>query len=161
KFNAKTQRRKGAEKRNRIYSCEISQDFGPSRCLAISFAPLRLCVVALVSLLNCYASDDGTGAYSTGHYRNLFMEAGHSQMEVNVKINHAFQQLFHGDPSTQTVYYAAGANSNGPLAFITDIKHEDVRTEGLSYGIMIAVQLDKKAEFDALWNWSKTYLYNY
>jgi oligosaccharide reducing-end xylanase len=30
----------------------------------------------------------------------------------------------------------------------------------LSYGMMIAVQLDKKSEFDALWNWSKTYLYH-
>jgi oligosaccharide reducing-end xylanase len=29
----------------------------------------------------------------------------------------------------------------------------------MSYGMMIAVQLNKKAEFDALWNWSKTYMY--
>ena len=28
----------------------------------------------------------------------------------------------------------------------------DVRSEGMSYGMMITVQLDKKAEFDALWN---------
>jgi len=34
-----------------------------------------------------------------------------------------------------------------------------VRSEGMSYGMMIAVQLDKKAEFDALWNWAKTYMY--
>src|ERR1035438_9652709 len=26
--------------------------------------------------------------------------------------------------------------------------------------MMIAVQLDKKAEFDALWNWSRTYMYH-
>ena len=25
----------------------------------------------------------------------------------------------------------------------------------MSYGMMIAVQLDKKHEFDALWNWSR------
>ena len=30
----------------------------------------------------------------------------------------------------------------------------------MSYGMMIAVQLDKKAEFDALWNWAKTYMYH-
>jgi oligosaccharide reducing-end xylanase len=102
---------------------------------------------------------DGSGAYATGNYRNLFAEAGHSQMEVRRKIDSVFQQLFHGDPDTQTIYYGAGANSNGPLAYITDIKHNDVRTEGLSYGMIIAVELNKKAEFDALWNWSKTYLY--
>ncbi len=102
---------------------------------------------------------DGNGAYVTGNYRNLFAEAGHSQAEIRQKIDSAFQQLFHGDPSTQTVYYEAGTNANGLLAFTTDIKHRDVRSEGLSYGMIIAVELNKKVEFDALWNWSKTYLY--
>jgi oligosaccharide reducing-end xylanase len=101
----------------------------------------------------------GTGAYATGNYRNLFAEAGHSQAEIQQKIDGAFQQLFHGNPTNETVYYPAGSNSNGPLAYITDVKHHDVRTEGLSYGMMIAVQLNKRPEFDALWNWSKTYLY--
>ena len=41
--------------------------------------------------------------------------------------------------------------------YITDIKHNDVRTEGLSYGMIIAVELNKKKEFDALWNWSATH----
>jgi oligosaccharide reducing-end xylanase len=102
----------------------------------------------------------GSGAFATGHYRNLFAENGHSQKEIREKVDSAFQQLFHGNPATQAVYYSAGSNSNGPLAYITDIKHNDVRTEGLSYGMMIAVQLDRQAEFDALWNWSKTYLYH-
>jgi oligosaccharide reducing-end xylanase len=99
-----------------------------------------------------------TGAFATGRYRNLFAEAGHSHKDIRRKVDSAFEQLFHGDAETQAVYFAAGANSNGPLAYITDIKHHDVRTEGLSYGMIIAVELDKKAEFDALWNWSKTYL---
>jgi len=103
---------------------------------------------------------NGTGAFATGHYRNLFVEAGHSPEAVKARINAVFEQLFHGDPNTQAVYYAAGTNVNGPLAYVTDIKHQDVRTEGLSYGMMIAVQLDRQAEFDALWNWSKTYLYH-
>src|ERR1035441_6953288 len=30
----------------------------------------------------------------------------------------------------------------------------------MSYGMMVAVQMGKKAEFDALWNWSKTYMYH-
>ncbi len=105
-------------------------------------------------------AEDGTGAFVTGHYRNLFAEAGHSKSEIRKKVDSAFQQLFHGTAAGQAVYYAAGSNSNGPLAYITDIKHNDVRTEGLSYGMMIAVQLNKKKEFDALWNWSKTYLYH-
>jgi oligosaccharide reducing-end xylanase len=117
-------------------------------------------IVFLISAsLRSAENENGSGAYATGHYRNLFAEAGHSQKEIRLKIDSAFGQLFHGNPDTQTIYYAAGANSNGPLAYITDIKHNDVRTEGMSYGMTIAVELDKKAEFDALWNWSKMYLY--
>ena len=102
---------------------------------------------------------DGKGAYATGHYRNLFAESGHSEKEIDAKIQAAFQQLFHGDAATQTVFYPAGKNANGPLAYLTDFANHDVRTEGMSYGMMIAVQLDKKVEFDALWNWAKTYMY--
>ena len=103
--------------------------------------------------------EGGSGAYATGTYRNLFAEAGHSPKEISSKIDAAFQQLFHGNPETQAVYFPAGKNAQGPLAYLTDWNNHDVRTEGMSYGMMIAVQLDKKAEFDSLWNWAKTYMY--
>jgi oligosaccharide reducing-end xylanase len=102
----------------------------------------------------------GKGAFATGQYRNVFLEAGHSQAEIQKKVDAAFQQLFHGDPDNQTVYYAAGKNANGPLAYLSDINNKDVRSEGMSYGMMIAVQMNKKAEFDALWNWSRTFMYH-
>ena len=101
---------------------------------------------------------DGHGAFHTGHYRNLFAEIGHSPSESHTRIDQIFQQLFHGDPATQAVFYEAGRNDHGPLAYVTDIANHDVRTEGMSYGMMIAVQMDKKAEFDALWNWANTYM---
>jgi oligosaccharide reducing-end xylanase len=118
----------------------------------------------LVAAIACFAiaaapQRETAGAFNTGRYRNLFREAGHSQAEISRKIDAAFQQLFHGDPETQTVYYSAGRNANGPLAYLTDINNKDVRSEGMSYGMMIAVQLNKKDEFDALWNWSKTFMY--
>jgi oligosaccharide reducing-end xylanase len=124
----------------------------------------NLAVIAFLALASAHGAEnppnaDGAGAFATGHYRNLFAENGHSQKEIQRKIDGAFRQLFHGDPTNETIYYSAGANFNGPLAYITDIKHNDVRTEGLSYGMIIAVELDKRAEFDALWNWSKAYLY--
>jgi oligosaccharide reducing-end xylanase len=103
--------------------------------------------------------DDGEGAFATGKYRNLFVESGRSETEVREKTERVFKQIFYGDPETQALYYPAGSNSNGPLAYMPDINHNDVRSEGMSYGMMIAVQLDKKAEFDALWNWSMTHMY--
>jgi oligosaccharide reducing-end xylanase len=105
------------------------------------------------------ALDNGNGAYAMQQYQNLFARAGHSEAEINAKIEQAFRQLFYGDPDSEAVYYSAGANKNGPLAYLTDVANHDVRTEGMSYGMMIAVQLNHKVEFDALWNWAKTYMY--
>ena len=101
---------------------------------------------------------DGNGAYKTKQYRDLFAELGHSPAESRAKIDQAFQQLYHGDGQEERLYFETGANENGPLAYITDWANNDARTEGMSYGMMIAVQLNKKREFDAIWNWSKTYM---
>jgi endo-1,4-beta-D-glucanase Y len=101
-----------------------------------------------------------SGAFVSGKYRDLFVEAGHSPNEVQAKVNKAFEQLFEGDPCTQALYFPAGSNANGPLAYICDIHNDDVRSEGMSYGMMIAVQLDRKKQFDALWNWARTYMYH-
>src|SRR3990170_214889 len=74
-------------------------------------------------------SQSKAGAFATGRYRNLFVEAGHTQAEVTAKINAAFQQLFHGDPASEAVYYASGKNESGPLAYLSDINNKDVRSE--------------------------------
>ncbi len=101
---------------------------------------------------------DGKGAFKTGRYRDLFAEAGHTPAETRAKLDKAFQQLFHGDAQSERVYFEAGKNANGPLGYMTDWANNDARTEGMSYGMMIAVQMNKKREFDALWNWSNTYM---
>ncbi|HVT80533.1 MAG TPA: glycosyl hydrolase family 8, partial [Phycisphaerae bacterium] len=106
-------------------------------------------------------ADDGKGAFASGQYRNLFVEIlGKTQAESDARIQRGFQHLFHGDTQTQALFIPAGKNDNGPLAYIPDVQHTDVRSEGMSYGMMIAVQLNKKDEFDALWNWSRTYMYH-
>lgn len=117
----------------------------------------RLLPVLLVAGI-CRAR--GAGEFATGHYRNLFAEDGHSQARINAKVNAAFQQLFHGNLKTQAVYFPAGTNANGPLAYVEDIAAHDVRSEGMSYGMIIAVELNKQAEFDALWNWARTFMYH-
>jgi oligosaccharide reducing-end xylanase len=105
------------------------------------------------------ALGDGSGAYATGRYPNLFAADGHSRRAIHAKIEAAYRQLFHGDPQTQAVAFSAGSNGNGPLMYLTDWANHDVRTEGMSYGMMISVELNQKAEFDALWNWAMTYMY--
>ena len=54
----------------------------------------------------------------------------------------------------KSVYYEVGDS----MAFILDTGSNDVRTEGMSYGMMISLQLDKRTEFDKLWRWAKTYM---
>lgn len=134
------------------------------RMPAWTFAGVGLTFVLVLTA--CAAPGDkkvqvgGAGAFATGQYRNLFVENGHSQQEVTARINAVFQQLFHGDAATQTVFYPAGTNLNGPLGYIYDVNSRDVRSEGMSYGMMVAVQLNRKAEFDALWIWAKTFMYH-
>lgn len=90
------------------------------------------------------------------NYRNLFKEyLGKTDAEIQAKQDTAWQQLFYGDDDSQRVYYPVGDD----MAYITDIGNSDVRTEGMSYGMMIAVQLDKQEEFNRLWKWTKTYMY--
>jgi hypothetical protein len=123
--------------------------------------PVSRCLLILLACvpLAAQGQESGAGAVAANRYRNLFVEAGTSKEEVKRKVNTAFQQLFHGDPKTEAIYYAAGKNANGDLAYIVDVIHNDVRSEGMSYGMMIAVQLDKRREFDAIWNWARTYMF--
>lgn len=93
------------------------------------------------------------GSFHTGVYPNLFVELlGLTKEEVKLKIDNAFNQLFYGDDKNERVFYPVGND----MAYIVDINNDDVRTEGMSYGMMITVQLDKKEEFDRLWKWAKT-----
>lgn len=91
------------------------------------------------------------GAFSTGRYRNYFADAGHDPAEVDARLNEIFDEVFHGP---NRIYFEVGDS----MAYISDLKNKDVRTEGMSYGMMIAVQLDKKDIFDRLWRWSRKYM---
>jgi oligosaccharide reducing-end xylanase len=91
------------------------------------------------------------GAFETGKYRNLFAEAGYSQAEIDKRVQQIFYNVFEGPDKA---YFEQGDS----LAYISDIKNKDVRTEGMSYGMMIAVQFGKKDIFDRLWRWSVKYM---
>jgi oligosaccharide reducing-end xylanase len=90
-------------------------------------------------------------AFYTGVYPNLFREVGYSQADIDKKVNKAYHDVFEGP---NRVYFEVGDS----MAYISDVKNHDARTEGLSYGMMIAVQLNKKEVFDRVWRWSKKYL---
>ena len=94
------------------------------------------------------------GAFETGIYRNLWKEYGYSEEEVKNRLEAAFQTIFYGTEE-ERFYHEAGAD----MGYLEDTGNHDVRTEGMSYGMMVCVQLDKKEEFDRIWKWVKTYMW--
>ena len=94
------------------------------------------------------------GAYKTGKYRNIFKEYGYPEEEIQKRVEDTFNTIFYGNDD-ERFYHEAGDD----MGYMEDTGNHDVRTEGMSYGMMVCVQLDKKAEFDRLWKWVRTYMY--
>lgn len=92
------------------------------------------------------------GAYYTGVYRNMLKEAGYTDTQISQRLEYLWNRMFYGNATTEAVYYPVGNDQ----AYILDTGNDDIRSEGMSYGMMICVQMDKKAEFDRLWKWAKT-----
>lgn len=102
---------------------------------------------------------DARGAVATGRYRNLFAEwdPALDSAAVQRRLDAYWAALFGTDPERR-VYYPDAPTADGPTAYILDVNNADIRSEGMSYGMMIAVQMDRRAEFDALWNWTRTHM---
>ncbi|NLZ83479.1 MAG: xylanase [Clostridiales bacterium] len=93
------------------------------------------------------------GAFYSGVYPNLFLEIGISQEEIDKKIKDTFNTMFF-DPD-EKIYFEMGEN----MGYMLDTGNYDVRTEGMSYGMMMAVQMDNQDIFNRLWLFSKTFMY--
>lgn len=94
------------------------------------------------------------GAFYTDKYRNLFHDAGYSQEQVDQRLEDLWNTYFLGDKDNERLYYEVGDD----MAYILDVYNNDVRSEGMSYGMMICVQLNKQEEFNKLWKWATTYM---
>ena len=85
-------------------------------------------------------------------YRDALAEAGIDTALRDRRVEECFHEIFYGP---DRVYFGSGRDT----AYILDTGNLDVRTEGMSYGMMICVQLDKKEEFDRLWRWALRHMY--
>lgn len=97
---------------------------------------------------------DGKGAFYSGTYRNVLLENGYSQEETDRRVEETFQTMFYG-PEEERIYHPVGED----MGYLEDTGNHDVRTEGMSYGMMMCVQMDRKEEFDRIWKWAMTYMY--
>ena len=87
-------------------------------------------------------------------YRNLFLEAGFSEAEIDKRLEEIWNTFFYGSED-ERIYSPTGED----MGYLCDTGNDDARTEGMSYGMMICVQLDRKEEFDRIWKWAKTYMW--
>ena len=96
-----------------------------------------------------------TGAYYTGDYTSPFKTIlGKTDKDIQDKLDELWNHYF-GGQNDKTVYYE---DRDG--GYIVDINNNDIRSEGMSYGMMIAVQTNHKEEFGKLWNWAKSHLWH-
>lgn len=93
-------------------------------------------------------------AFETKQYRNVFAEIGKTDAEIEAKLKQIVATFFYGKED-ERIYFPAGED----MGYLEDTGNHDARTEGMSYGMMMCVQLDMKEEFDRIWKWSKTYMY--
>lgn len=85
-------------------------------------------------------------------YRNVFLEAGFLKESIDKRLEEIKEEYFYGE---DRVFFTVGDD----MGYIVDTGNNDARTEGMSYGMMICVQLNMKEEFDRLWKWAKTYMW--
>ena len=93
-----------------------------------------------------------TGAFYTGIYPNYLAEAGISDAQAREKVNNAFHTIFF-DPEENFCHRA-----DEDAWCMVDSGNIDARTEGMSYGMMMCVQMDRKDIFDKLWLFSERYM---
>ena len=91
---------------------------------------LLLCLIAGAS---CSQADPtkpwDKGAFETQKYRNLFAEMGYKQADIDAKLKSVFDGVFYGPDK---VYFEVGDS----MAYISDVKNHDVRTEGMSLSLI-------------------------
>lgn len=95
------------------------------------------------------------GAFYTGDYTSPFKTyLGKTDEEIQKKMDDLWNHYFKGDDNSKVFY------DNGSEGYIKDINNNDVRSEGMSYGMMIAVQTNHKEEFGKLWAWAKNHMWH-
>ena len=95
-----------------------------------------------------------SNAFETKQYTNVFATLGYTEEAIVAKIEACRDLFFYGPPEKCNYYLAIE-----DMGYIVDTGIDEVRTEGMSYGMLICVQLDMKRYFDWIWQWTKTYMW--
>ena len=94
-----------------------------------------------------------TASSLNGIYPNYFERAGYLADDIDRRLADIFDTIFYG-PEDQSFY-----REDKDMGYLFDTGNIDVRTEGMSYGMMMCVQFGRKEEFDRIWKWARTNMY--
>ena len=86
--------------------------------------------------------------------RNLFEECGYSRFDIENKVIDSWNEIFN-QQNPNHFYFDCG-NGTG---YMEDTGNDDARTEGMSYGMMMALQMNRKDIFDRIWKWARDNMY--
>ena len=94
-----------------------------------------------------------TGAYWTKEYPNYFAALGMTNHQVRLKAEACFRTIFI-DP-TEGFYHDVDEDAG----CLEDTGNHDARTEGISYGMMMCVQMGHQDLFNKLWHFARRFMY--
>jgi len=137
-----------------------------------TFKTIAICLASVCmagALAACGASKNAKGQKNmapakkgyieTGKYRNYFKELGIPQAEIDKKIADVYNEIFKNPE--RGAYKDVDVEIDGKtvhMGYVSDVKNNDVRTEGMSYAMMVAVQMGDPDLFNRLWRWSNYYM---
>lgn len=137
-----------------------------------TFKTIAICLASVCmagALAACGASKNAKGQKNmapakkgyieTGKYRNYFKELGIPQAEIDKKITDVYNEIFKNPE--RGAYKDVDIEIDGKtvhMGYVSDVKNNDVRTEGMSYAMMVAVQMGDPDLFNRLWRWSNYYM---
>lgn len=85
---------------------------------------------------------------------SILEEFGYSKFEIENKVIECWNNIFDQTSPDRLFFYA-----DDNTGYMEDTGNDDVRTEGMSYGMMMAVQMNRKDIFDRIWKWTKENMY--
>lgn len=86
--------------------------------------------------------------------QSYFERLGITRSDIERRIETVWKTLFEGS-ADERIYFDVVPD----MGYMVDTGNLDVRTEGQSYGMMMAVQMDRQDVFDRIWKWTMTYMY--
>ncbi|MCQ2575430.1 MAG: glycosyl hydrolase family 8 [Treponema sp.] len=84
--------------------------------------------------------------------KNTFLDYGFTEEEVENRVNDTFYEITEG----MDRFYFDGLRDT---SYFMDTGNCDARTEGMSYGMMMAVMMNNKEMFDRMWKFSMEFMY--